>query len=260
MSYLDEVEQRWSVVRTTWPDRIVSQKYQLFMHRKVKSFRQEGPSCGILALALAIQSLDTTNSCEPRPLFLHLLRLAKDLNLTRQGEMFDAESLCKLVIHDSDLSNTVEASVVHWTCLGDILQELTDNSVVLVPYDKDGNHEPCFKNGGKAHWCAIVGFFHPVVDDNISTSILSISSLTESVNETTDIESTFVLAFHGQSLHPAIWPLELLFQSNLQLMKAHDAVVAQARDADAFVLPTSDGDLTHALRQRFVTIRSMKPK
>ena len=40
-----------------------------------------------------------------------------------------------------------------------ILSLLNENQVILIPYDKDCNHEPTMKNGHKSHWAILLGFY-----------------------------------------------------------------------------------------------------
>ena len=38
-----------------------------------------------------------------------------------------------------------------------ILNDLDENKLILIPYDKDYNHEPVLLNGRKSHWAIILG-------------------------------------------------------------------------------------------------------
>eukprot|EP00118_Oscarella_pearsei_P011118 m.72221 g.72221 ORF g.72221 m.72221 type:complete len:166 (+) comp35788_c0_seq2:166-663(+) len=123
---------------------------------------QEGPTCGIVALCSACQSLSANPQERPSKSSkftdssncLELLQLARELGYTRHGEMFS-------VYHLSDLAAKYfrcKAEIV--SCpLRDpkkLIEEMLCGKIYLIPYDKDKNNEPCLMGGHKAHWAILV--------------------------------------------------------------------------------------------------------
>lgn len=110
-----------------------------------------------------------------RPTAGDLLKQAKCLQYTNNGEMFSARNLLDLVKRNLIESNikaknpeTIRAYLYDGPLDTDFIQvKLKNHCLLLVPYDADRNHSPCFRNGAKAHWCLIVGY---LIDENDDVS------------------------------------------------------------------------------------------
>lgn len=143
---------------------------------------QEGPQCGLAALAICMRMPNKNTINE-------LFDEAKEAGYTYNGELFSAKDFTELV--EKRLTNKV---TLFNGCLdtSEVKEFLLSGGLILVPYDCDKNHTPCRSNGQKAHWAIISGI--------IVTS-----------------EDTFVTAKHGKSKNTAIWRLKDLSDSNSQL-------------------------------------------
>ena len=126
---------------------------------------QEGPQCGLVALAMAGDNIDLQE----------VVRTAKERGFTKQGEMFSVEdmaSLARLVLER-------EVEVVESKELLDcrqLMARLSEGGAVLVPYDCDHNHTPARLRGSKAHWALITGFCLPA-------SIIDLESLGDQLEQ-----------------------------------------------------------------------------
>ena len=246
----------------------------LYMASDIQPKRQQGPSCGLLALAVALSALsDTTGSNLDVDTFYRLImdQAFRD-GFTKLGEMFCARSLCDLV-GELGISG-VQAEMVEWTKHEQIAGWIRNGDLILVAYDKDGNHEPCFRNGNSAHWCLVVGGLgyrptDPENNDTTNDNVLfrddevGVRLVRDTASTVTDKEPIpIILAFHGQSLHPAVWSTEQLFQSNQQLARVSDAVMERALSEDRYIVPGIgrlamyvSGDLTQSLAKKVILLR-----
>lgn len=153
-----------------------------FLYTPLKSIIQEGPQCGLVALAMC--------TSEPSKEMVQRIYLdAKSNNFTYNGEMFSVPDMLKLA--KNYLPNHIELyDGVLYT--ENIIQFLFNGGKILVPYDSDKNHTPCNLKGHKAHWAVLSGIIE--TSDNI-----------------------FVFAKHGKSRNLAVWELSALSDSNTQL-------------------------------------------
>ena len=117
---------------------------------------QEGPQCGLVALAMAGDNLDLEE----------VVRTAKERGYTKQGEMFSVEDMASLA--RSMLDKEVE--VVKSEQLLDsrlVMTRLSQGRALLVPYDCHHNHSPAMLGGTKAHWALVTGFVMPASQVNV---------------------------------------------------------------------------------------------
>jgi hypothetical protein len=101
------------------------------------------------------------------------------------------------------------------------------NLTLPIRYDSDANHEPCLKQGHRAHWLLVHGYLKSI--DSPSYDL--------------------VLVQHGKSKHLAAFSLEDLFQSNGQLIEAD----LKRRDQSEYCVP-QDGSLRNTLCNLFIAI------
>lgn len=150
---------------------------------------QCGPTCGLVAMNMLFKN---------KLIIDQVLQDAINLNYTLNGEMFSAVNLMNLlkkylpVVIQEDHKVDIYLFEGELNCER-ITKELTDGSMLLVPYDADVNHGPGLFNGHKAHWALIVGY---ILDQQ---------------NE------YYVLARHGKSKNLAAWQLKQLSASNSNL-------------------------------------------
>ena len=127
----------------------------------------------------------------------------------------------------------VTATLHTWTLVNDLVDCLTAHRVCLVPYDSDANHEPCCKQGHRAHWLLAHGFL-------------------KETNSSDDHRNDLVLVQHGKSKLLAAFSLVDLFQSNGQLNEADP----KRRDPADYRL-ANDGSLRDSLSCLFISIDAM---
>jgi len=129
-----------------------------------------------------------------------------------------------------------------------ITRNLLKNNLCLISYDKDGNNEPCFKNGHKAHWCIINGFIfvEPVKkeqnsnDGDIQESMES-SKYNIIWNDTEKSErvipqlknhlsNLYFICTHSSSRYPGLFKAEQLLKSNSQLNEVAPSVIKETKE------------------------------
>ncbi|MFH4976413.1 hypothetical protein AB6A40_003122 [Gnathostoma spinigerum] len=161
---------------------------------------QSGPQCGIVALVMASRylKLETT-------LVGDVLALAKRKGYTSRGEMFSAAWLADLAI---SLWPSIRVEVLAFPSKSQLVQVISNGSVILVPYDCDKNHEPALFHGHKAHWCVLVGF--AVVSSNAK-------GLQWATKPPDCLEHLYLLCLHGKSKYEGVWSYERLAASNKNL-------------------------------------------
>jgi hypothetical protein len=106
---------------------------------------QEGPQCGLVALAMAGGEEVSVDKVQ---------ELAIKKGYSKQGEMFSVENMADLA---SAILDT-EAMIASTDAVNDMVDELLGGWMLLVPYDCAHNHHPAMLQGRKAHWALITGF------------------------------------------------------------------------------------------------------
>lgn len=196
--------------------------------------------CGLVALWMAAHLLHP-----PETLVLEtLVQTAKHNAYTEQGEMFSASDMAKLAeeVCGCRVQRLSGGMMGENTTV--ILKHLAGGQPVLIPYDEDFNHEPCLRNGHKAHWAVVSGILlglrQGCVDSkhfppDVTLPWLHLSQNEASVSWPMDgIEEVFVLAKQGKSLRYQLWKFELLTQSNSQLKEMDPQ---RASDGTRYVVP-----------------------
>lgn len=230
-------------------------------YRPVIPVIQHGPSCGLAALCMGLNFLYRSDFklCD-------VLAAARDRGFTKQGEMFSAVNLLALAQHLVPCSGSLIGKDCDVGRKADIiLTELGQENVILMPYDKDNNHEPCLKRGQKAHWALLTGFVivkdstksHHLLkdkdfsDDEIMPELYHLkSNALKSLNVGESSVEKFVYAFHGQSLRCRLWSMDDVLSSNAQLVSLSPEMASQP---ESFVLP-SDG-IASGLSSQFVILK-----
>uniref|UniRef100_G3MSI4 Actin maturation protease n=1 Tax=Amblyomma maculatum TaxID=34609 RepID=G3MSI4_AMBMU len=116
----------------------------------LKQVLQKGPQCGLVALSMASQLLQG----EPVSVST-LFGMAKSLHFTKKGEMFSVENMKTLAEECLQKCSLEIVSKEHRQA--EIVRNLLRGKPVLIPYDSDGNFEPCLKRGRTAHWAVLHG-------------------------------------------------------------------------------------------------------
>nr|CAH7765056.1 unnamed protein product [Callosobruchus chinensis] len=163
-----------------------------FSYKSLKELTQNGPQCGLVALAMCLGRSDRETVNE-------LYKTAKGLGYTYNGEMFSVQDMFHLA--SIFLSKDASASVHEGDLNSEqIKQFLLQGGLMLVPYpfpmqyDTDKDNTPALLRGHKAHWAVICGAI-----------------------ETKD--DFYVIARHGKAKNVAIWKLSHLADSNKQLLE-----------------------------------------
>ena len=143
-------------------------------------------------------------------------------------------------LSDTIFGNSINSLVLNET--GKNLKTITEHLVhgwpVLVPYDADGNHAPCLKNGKKAHWAVVFGFLgildKDTTEDRILTSGTVEKEYYDMIYNLLCPSYTFVYAKQGKSRFTKLWSFKRLVESNANLSQVGDNI---SQDKDNYVLP-----------------------
>ncbi|KAI1302379.1 UPF0692 protein C19orf54 -like protein [Halotydeus destructor] len=192
-----------------------------WMCKDVKSIIQDGPMCGLVAASMASQLFGEEVPTEI--LFEH----AKKLGFTRNGEMFSVYHMKALL--ESLLQ--VDAQVVESTSVdsSQLIGHLHNGWPILVPYDADGNHEPCLKRGHKAHWAVAVGCCALSSESHDFEQVVKVESALELVQRE---HQFYVFAKQGKSRYLKAWNFEQLWKSNQNLEEPDPKL-----DKQTYVIP-----------------------
>ncbi|XP_023245519.1 UPF0692 protein CG33108 [Copidosoma floridanum] len=183
----------------------------------LKPIRQQGPQCGLVALAMAAQEY-------PRKIAAaELYEDARQSGFTQHGEIYSVDSMAKLAAkymadHRPEILRNLED--YPYT----ITRALTSGAKVLIPYDSDLNNAPTLKRGHKAHWALLVGL--------ISSE-----------------QGYHVLARHGKTARLALWPLADLLESNANLEEE-----GPIRHTGGYVIPDGGVGGKQGLKGRAVAL------
>lgn len=209
------------IIEKDIPD--LSSKVLLSSNFPVRPIMQDGPCCGIVALAMAAQMLkkETTAS--------YVLQRSQCLGLSLQGELFSAYNMAKLAEDTLDCTSEV-LDMRDPESKENLLGHLSNSHPVLVPYDGDGNNAPCLKNGHKAHWALLTGFLVSLakplgLDNQDITEDTDLCPLyhikpKKSVplyNRILSSPDVFVYGIQGKSRNVSLWSLNRLLASNANL-------------------------------------------
>lgn len=202
---------------------------------RVEPVIQNGPMCGLVALTMAYAMLggsyteDSDDKAHPE----FLLRVVKELGMSKNGEIFAVEYLEHIV----RVQLHCQAEVVDLASV-DVLDVVLQGKALLVPYDADKDHSPCLERGHKAHWCLLVGaavVLSSNFDNNSdilqyctpSTSLPGHFIIKEDQRDSLLVKKLslglstrlHVFARHGKSTHLGLWKFTDLLESNKNLVE-----------------------------------------
>lgn len=246
---------------------------------------QKGPMCGLVCLTMATQLLEgtrrthhhtaTADKTHPES----ILEYAVQRGLSVHGEMFSCRAMERIIVEHLHLGADVVSVESSDTLQDLVVQIVSGQKAVLVPYDADKDHTPCLALGHSAHWCLLVGLclvikpdgkwapltqnflehcwqtptsHHYVVRETCMedfTALLkkmfdSQSSMKESLEE----NLIHVFARHGKTAHLGMWSLRELLLSNGNLMH----VDPRRSNPLEYVIPK--GGLEEGLRNRIIFV------
>ncbi|XP_071979175.1 actin maturation protease-like isoform X2 [Engystomops pustulosus] len=229
----------------------------LLYNQHIPSLIQEGPQCGLVALWMAGGTL----SAQQEVTLDLIVQVASSRGFTIHGEMFSdlpvitelappmvVTDLCDLSLLADNMSLLAEevfgcrCELLTGGMEGEnrerILRHLTAGLPVLIPYDEDFNHEPCQKNGHRAHWAVVSGVLLGMrsgsYDPDPEVPNLFQPPLSPLSINTGDIEETYLIAKQGKSLRYQLWGYECLSRSNNQLQHLDPK---RSCDGNDYVLP-----------------------
>lgn len=195
-------------------------------YRQVYPILQQGPMCGIVALCMADQILNSQDFISVDKVFSQ----AQHKGFTKQGEMFSARNMA--VLAEDVLKCKADVWENGLTDIAGVLHHLAEGWPVLVPYDADGNFEPCCKNGHSAHWGILTGFCFTNHTNQINISSFKVDDnipqlyharrgqiLEENLQTLSTSERIFVFGHQGKSKHLGVWQYKRLCESNRNLNK-----------------------------------------
>ncbi|XP_046458186.1 UPF0692 protein C19orf54 homolog [Daphnia pulex] len=176
-----------------------------------------------------------------------IFQQAKQMGITKKGELFSSSAVCALANQmniNSVLLNNGFSNIQL------LLRYFISGKLLLVPYDADCNHAPCLKKGHKAHWALLVGVFFEFENNlNLHTEfcckreilgedLYRISDLSANCDLLSQVkkENIYFLAKHGKSKRLAIWNCESLQLSNNNL----EEVDPKRSNSIEYVLPPNN--------------------
>lgn len=223
----------------------------------VETLIQNGPQCGLVALCMALKTLQINCTVDD------LMEEARNLNFTKKGEIFDVTFLYELA------KSRTAVEIVNLNGDIDFFEILLKSKLILIPYDTDRNFEPCNKKGIKAHWALVTGYLVPVHIDDIalkpiinfsdenkpngltfveSLELAQVTALREAYKNNKVVSDLIhVICKQGKSRHLGIWNLKKLLESNRQLKEINE----EKCDPINFVLPPNK-DLSKTLSSKFL--------
>ncbi|XP_075463066.1 actin maturation protease isoform X2 [Ascaphus truei] len=215
-------------------DRFSNELQWLLYNQYVPSLIQEGPQCGLVALWMAGTLLKVTQEVS----LDMIVDAAVSKGYTVQGEMFSAANMTCLAAQVFGCRSELLSGRMDGENRGRILRHLTAGLPVLVPYDEDFNHEPCQRDGYRAHWAVIsgvlfglkAGSFNP--DPDVPGLYHPLSDSPAPKDH--EIQEVYLVAKQGKSLRYQLWEYYSVSHSNQQLKKFDPK---RASDGNVYVVP-----------------------
>ncbi|XP_014865038.1 PREDICTED: UPF0692 protein C19orf54 homolog isoform X1 [Poecilia mexicana] len=213
----------------------------LLVNKYVPSLIQDGPQCGLVALWMAAHLRQPQLSVAMET----VVQTAVRRGYTAQGEMFSACNMallaeelcvCKAELLSGGLSGRNTAAII---------KHLWSGQPVLVPYDEDFNHEPCQRQGYRAHWAVASGVLlglnqvsanneHVQPDPSLPWLYVAKGGHLPCPVTGTSTTEVYILAKQGKSLRYQLWSLDSVARSNGQL-RMMDPL--RANDGSQYVVP-----------------------
>ncbi|KAL7870419.1 hypothetical protein SRHO_G00079160 [Serrasalmus rhombeus] len=209
-------------------------------NKYVPSLIQDGPKCGLVALWMAAHLLKPVKTTSVEK----VLQTALEKGYTAQGEMFSAGDMALLAEEVCGCRVQKLSGGMIGGNAALVLKHLTEGRPILIPYDEDFNHEPCLRQGHKAHWAVASGVLLGLVQGSVTRKMfptdptlpwLHLSEGSAPAELPLDAaEEVYILAKQGKSLRYQLWKLETVAQSNAQLKEMDPQ---RASDGTHYVLP-----------------------
>ncbi|XP_049582436.1 actin maturation protease isoform X1 [Syngnathus scovelli] len=228
----------------TEPLLVISQRASSFsrnlhwtlVNKYVPSLIQDGPQCGLVALWMAAHLLGP-------PVDMHtLFGTALKRGFTAQGEMFSVRDMALLAEEVCGCkAEALSGGLVHDNATR-VVAHLWSGQPVLFPYDDDYNHEPCEREGHRAHWAVASGVLLGMDQGYVSTEPSQPDSTLPWIHlrghssslDSSHIREVYILAKQGKSLRYQLWSLDSIARSNKQLM---EMAPETRNDGTHYVLP-----------------------
>lgn len=207
----------WKLYDSTSGLKTFNARFMFFGH-----IQQSGPQCGFAALAMIASSVGKFYTPD------YLVSEAKMLDITNNGEMFSADWLTDFASYL--LSQHFEVTMFSNSISGYselFKQYIHEDSLVMIPYDADFNHQPFMKSGHRAHWAIICGYVDGGSEENF-----------------------YVIARHGKSAHPTVWKFTDLLNSNDNLLE-----LAPKRQTDSLVYKVPKGGVKEGLCSKWILFK-----
>ncbi|KAI3635390.1 hypothetical protein MIR68_006956 [Amoeboaphelidium protococcarum] len=224
------------------------------------------PKCGIMALCMVLQSCYNVEVSSD-----DVLQYAMEAGYTRRGELFSSTTMLQIAQHfiSSSFQQNHQVNehvqLCKWSSANDIVRWFMDDTMaILVPYDKDRNHEPSISLGGhQAHWALVVGLVSTsvgidLVDNGDDASDQQVSIAFQYADDGNDLVMLgnatvrYVVAYQSQSLHPQVWSIADLFSSCQQLRCVSPKVLSRK---DSYIIPHESGNLADYLASTVIKFR-----
>ncbi|ODM87201.1 hypothetical protein Ocin01_19478 [Orchesella cincta] len=208
-----------------------------------KPILQNGPMCGIVALAEALQILKKGAHIDPKI----ILDEAITRGYSKQGEMF---SIVEMQTLAEKFGNCQQSSAkpmqVH--CLHELINNILMGRPALIPYDADYNHSPALRKGHAAHWAVIHGLANRIslsklglLAENPEFKVLMSSPqltivtpvlqcLDKDLVEMLITDSLHVIAHQGKSFRIGLWKYKDLIESNQNLKEMAPKILDNRRN------------------------------
>ncbi|XP_007443152.1 UPF0692 protein C19orf54 homolog [Python bivittatus] len=187
-----------------------------------------------------------------------IVQVALQRGYTAQGEMFSAADMAKLAEEVFPCTTQLLSGGLQGQNRERILQHLGAGFPVLIPYDEDYNHEPCLRNGYKAHWAiasgALLGlksdFQLPACQEDEDIPGLFHASPTASAVPLEAVAETYLLSKQGKSCRYQLWNYSQVQESNAQLTGFSPR---RAADGKVYIVPA--GGVREGLCGKAVLLR-----
>ncbi|XP_063168546.1 actin maturation protease isoform X2 [Candoia aspera] len=210
--------------------------------------------CGLVALWMAGAHLSLPSDV---PLE-RIMQVALERGYTAQGEMFSAADMAKLAEEVFPCETQLLSGGLQGQNHERILQHLGAGFPALIPYDEDYNHEPCLRNGHKAHWAiasgALLGlksdFQLPACQEDEDILGLFHASHAASAVPLEAVAETYLLSKQGKSCRYQLWKYSQVQESNAQLTGFSPR---RATDGKVYIVPA--GGVQEGLCGKAVLLR-----
>ncbi|XP_026865883.2 UPF0692 protein C19orf54 homolog isoform X1 [Electrophorus electricus] len=208
----------------------------------VPSLIQDGPKCGLVALWMAASLLKPAQAMSLEK----ITQTALDKGYTAQGEMFSASDMALLAEEVCGCRVQRLSGGMAGDNAVTIQKHLTGGQPILIPYpyDEDFNHEPCLRQGHKAHWAVASGVLLGLVQGSVTSKQMPRDTTLPWLHicqggvpaewPMSAVSEVYVLTKQGKSLRYQLWEFDTVTQSNAQLKEMDPQ---RASDGTYYVLP-----------------------